>query len=365
MIPPASASAATRMPADRSRAYRYDANAASEAAASRWKKLSARTSEPLRRKYSRRWEGVAFSAGKFVVASRSPNSSPHAKRATANAPEAAHTASTRADIASSLTSLLTGPFQHARRSPLPVAARHFRSPPKAETPRTGRRRCDWCGGATMWAPILATSASPTGQIQQRDIPERATQALALFDVVRGDRGFRIHEARGTSPARFWPLRSSAPSRRPARAAVRRSVPRGRQGEQPADARADARIWGDSPIPSRTASREPAQRRDRSPHVLGLPPALGACRPCSRRSLSFVGCAEHQQCSVDEEDQPTSGAQESGCLRDPPIGVAPDAGAVLGDGEVEALVGQRNLLGAAVQQRELEAEFGLDSFAVAS
>ena len=30
-----------------------------------------------------------------------------------------------------------------------------------------------------------------------------------------------------------------------------------------------------------------------------------------------------------------------------------------------MVGQRNLLGAAVQQRELEAEFGLDSFAVAS
>ena len=27
----------------------------------------------------------------------------------------------------------------------------------------------------MWAPILATSASPTGQIQQRDIPERATR----------------------------------------------------------------------------------------------------------------------------------------------------------------------------------------------
>ena len=200
-------------------------------------------------------------------------------------------------------------------------------------------------------------------------PRLGACTLAVSDSDRSLRRSRsrcwVHEARGTSPARFWPLRSSAPSRRPARAAVRRSVPRGRQGEEPADARADARIWGDSPIPSRTASREPAQRRGRSPHVLGLPPALGACRPCSRRSLSFVGCAEHQQCSVDEEDQPTSGAHESGCLRDPPVGVAPDAGAVLGDGEVEALVGQRNLLGAAVQQRELEAEFGLDSFTVAS
>src|SRR5580704_11779713 len=137
MIPPVSASAATRMPADRSRAYRYDANAASGAAASRWKKLSARTSETLRRKYSRSWEGVAFSAGKFVVASRSPNSSPHAKSATATAPEAAHTPSTRADIASALTSLFTDPFQHARRSPLPVAAPQFPSPPKADTPTAG------------------------------------------------------------------------------------------------------------------------------------------------------------------------------------------------------------------------------------
>src|ERR1700727_657443 len=103
---PAGEREATRMPADRSRAYRYDANAASAAAARRWKKLSARTSETLRRKYSRSWEGVAFSAGKFVVASRSPNSSPHAKSATATAPEAAHTASTRADIAPSLALLL-------------------------------------------------------------------------------------------------------------------------------------------------------------------------------------------------------------------------------------------------------------------
>src|ERR1700729_2283313 len=113
MIPPASARAAMRMPADLSRAYRYDANAASAAAASRWKKLSALTSETLRRKYSRSWEGVAFRAGKFVVARRSPNSSPHAKSATAIAPEAAHTASTRDDIASSLVSLLTDPFEHA------------------------------------------------------------------------------------------------------------------------------------------------------------------------------------------------------------------------------------------------------------
>ena len=266
----------------------------------------------------------------------------------------------------------------------PSSKKDTRSSPhvwRTATNANSRPSHGWNGCVTRTVPCATSGSSAVdsaGERRRQDVlrhpdfspkPRLGACTLAVSDSDRSLRRSRsrcwVHEARGTSPARFWPLRSSAPSRRPARAAVRRSVPRGRQGEEPADARADARIWGDSPIPSRTASREPAQRRDRSPHVLGLPPALGACRPCSRRSLSFVGCAEHQQCSVDEEDQPTSGAQESGCLRDPPIGVAPDAGAVLGDGEVEALVGQRNLLGAAVQQRELEAEFGLDGFAVAS
>ena len=63
MVPPASASAATRMPAARSVGYRYDANAASAAAASKWNKLSARTSETLRMKYWRSWNELALSAG--------------------------------------------------------------------------------------------------------------------------------------------------------------------------------------------------------------------------------------------------------------------------------------------------------------
>lgn len=46
------------------------------------------------------------------------------------------------------------------------------------------------------------------------------------------------------------------------------------------------------------------------------------------------------------------------LGDPRIGIAPDAGAVLGDREVEADVGQRHFLGVAVQERVLETVLGL-------
>ena len=46
------------------------------------------------------------------------------------------------------------------------------------------------------------------------------------------------------------------------------------------------------------------------------------------------------------------------LGDPEVRVAPDAGAVLGDGEVEALRGERNVLGARLDQRELDSELEL-------
>src|SRR5580704_1144434 len=227
MIPPVSASAATRMPADRSRAYRYDANAASGAAASRWKKLSARTSETLRRKYSRSWEGVAFSAGRFVVASRSPNSSPHAKSATATAPEAAHTPSTRADIASALTSLFTDPFQHARRSPLPVAAPQFRSPPKADTPTAGTASLRLARGShdmgadpgdarfpnrtqpatTAWARCPRENASRSGRARLRTCssPEGEPRS-PIVDADPLHMHHRPQAASSRRPARLWVAR---------------------------------------------------------------------------------------------------------------------------------------------------------------
>jgi hypothetical protein len=50
-----------------------------------------------------------------------------------------------------------------------------------------------------------------------------------------------------------------------------------------------------------------------------------------------------------------GAQQPGRLGDPGVGVAPDAGAVLRDRQVEAGVGERCLLGAGVDEREPQAE----------
>jgi len=66
-------------------------------------------------------------------------------------------------------------------------------------------------------------------------------------------------------------------------------------------------------------------------------------------------AEDGEDRVDEEDELAAGAQQAGGLRDPEVGVAPDARAVLGDRDVEGFVGVGDLLGVAVEEREVEAE----------
>ena len=63
-------------------------------------------------------------------------------------------------------------------------------------------------------------------------------------------------------------------------------------------------------------------------------------------------------AVAEEPQPTAGAQEPKRLGDPEVRVAPDARAVLRDREVEALVRKRNVLGARLDQWEVEPELDL-------
>jgi hypothetical protein len=74
----------------------------------------------------------------------------------------------------------------------------------------------------------------------------------------------------------------------------------------------------------------------------------------------IRAAHDQQRGVDEEHEPPARTQQPERLRDPLVRVAPDAGAVLGDREVEARVGQGHLLGVAVKERELDAELLLEA-----
>jgi hypothetical protein len=66
-----------------------------------------------------------------------------------------------------------------------------------------------------------------------------------------------------------------------------------------------------------------------------------------------------QGAVDQEDQPPARAQQPRRLGDPAVGVAPDAGAVLADRQVEAAAAQRGALGVAVDEREGEPELALE------
>ena len=89
---------------------------------------------------------------------------------------------------------------------------------------------------------------------------------------------------------------------------------------------------------------------------------GACRTAARerlaRGLVLVVHREHHQRRVGEEPQPAAGSQEARRLGDPRLGIAPQAGAVLGDREVERVGGQRHRLGAALDEREVQAVLGL-------
>jgi len=65
----------------------------------------------------------------------------------------------------------------------------------------------------------------------------------------------------------------------------------------------------------------------------------ALRPLKRFGRrAFVGRTKSRESAVTEEPQPSAWAKQSVCLRYPAVRVAPDAGAVLGHGEVEALRG---------------------------
>src|SRR6266850_155824 len=79
----------------------------------------------------------------------------------------------------------------------------------------------------------------------------------------------------------------------------------------------------------------------------------------RGGIFAIRSAESEEGAVLQEDQMAAGPQEPHGLGDPAVGIAPYARAVLGDGEIETGVGQRDLLGVAMQEREAEAVLSLE------
>jgi hypothetical protein len=85
-------------------------------------------------------------------------------------------------------------------------------------------------------------------------------------------------------------------------------------------------------------------------------ALGTLQLLAGARLEAL--AEDDEGGVAEEDQPAAGAQQPRRLRDPPVRVGPDRGAVLREGEVERRVRKRDALADTLEQRELEPELPL-------
>jgi hypothetical protein len=96
---------------------------------------------------------------------------------------------------------------------------------------------------TILTPMLPSFVTAIGQIQQRDTPERATHAVALFDVVRGDRWLpHPHERAAPGPALAPSGRDSASARRKTKSGSPRPGSPG--GDQPGAGavRATSRSW---------------------------------------------------------------------------------------------------------------------------
>src|ERR671935_1084995 len=85
------------------------------------------------------------------------------------------------------------------------------------------------------------------------------------------------------------------------------------------------------------------------------PKVVAHEPLLCRNTLRVRHAQHENRGVDEEDELATGSEEAGSLGDPAVRVTPDAGPIFAEGEVETGVGQRDLLGIAVDEREGQAE----------
>ena len=70
---------------------------------------------------------------------------------------------------------------------------------------------------------------------------------------------------------------------------------------------------------------------------------------------LLGDAQAGQDAVGQEHQTATRAEHPGRLGNPPLGIAPDAGPVLADHQIEARAGQRHVLGVGFDQREHQTE----------
>src|SRR5215467_12548826 len=80
---------------------------------------------------------------------------------------------------------------------------------------------------------------------------------------------------------------------------------------------------------------------------------GPLQLVGRRQAVLLWQRKDDQNRVDEEDQLSARAQEPGRLGDPRVRVAPDAGAILGDHQVERRVSEWRSLGVGMHEREGE------------
>ena len=142
----------------------------------------------------------------------------------------------------------------------------------------------------------------------------------------------------------------------------RPLPRPLEGDERV-ARRRVRAAGRTSTRSSTSKPLRRSRRTQSPcdrwnSTLWSPGHSTRCMPnagrSSRSPAATPSCSGMQSISserVDQENEPPAGAQQARRLGDPAVGIRPQAGAVLGDGEVEAGIAVGHRLGVAVQQRE--------------
>ena len=169
--------------------------------------------------------------------------------------------------------------------------------------------------------------------------ERERSGDGRCRLPRGGRPRSPRRASG-APIPASPTRSAS---WPPRAPAARAAPSTVKPQRPSSAMSSP--WG------RWNSTEP------SLHSKRRMPNCGRASASPDGSSSSCMVSMHQR-RVGEEPEPTAGSQETGRLGNPRLGIAPQAGAVLRDRDVEGVVGQRHRLGAALDEREVESVLGL-------